>query len=143
MSRFNVRKVAVLGAGVMGAQIAAHLVNVRVPVVLEGGKTEPRFFSQLKVEPTAFGMTHGVTQLAATEEESASRWKTPRSSAMPLPIPRAVLSMTSTPFMPDRRSETTMTFSGPQSSICARRSVMFINDASAKWTSEVLERPKC
>ena len=32
--RFNVRKVAVLGAGVMGAQIAAHLVNVRVPVIL-------------------------------------------------------------------------------------------------------------
>jgi 3-hydroxyacyl-CoA dehydrogenase len=29
-----VKKVAVLGAGVMGAQIAAHLVNVRVPVVL-------------------------------------------------------------------------------------------------------------
>jgi 3-hydroxyacyl-CoA dehydrogenase len=34
MSRFTVRKVAVLGAGVMGAQIAAHLVNVKVPVVL-------------------------------------------------------------------------------------------------------------
>ncbi len=34
MSRFMVKKVAVLGAGVMGAQIAAHLVNVRVPVVL-------------------------------------------------------------------------------------------------------------
>jgi 3-hydroxyacyl-CoA dehydrogenase len=34
MSRFIVRKVAVLGAGVMGAQIAAHLVNVKVPVVL-------------------------------------------------------------------------------------------------------------
>ena len=34
MNRFQVRKVAVLGAGVMGAQIAAHLVNVRVPVVL-------------------------------------------------------------------------------------------------------------
>ncbi|GAC1390354.1 MAG: 3-hydroxyacyl-CoA dehydrogenase/enoyl-CoA hydratase family protein [Variovorax sp.] len=31
---FPVKKVAVLGAGVMGAQIAAHLVNVRVPVVL-------------------------------------------------------------------------------------------------------------
>jgi 3-hydroxyacyl-CoA dehydrogenase len=29
-----IRKVAVLGAGVMGAQIAAHLVNVRVPVLL-------------------------------------------------------------------------------------------------------------
>ena len=34
MSLFNVKKVAVLGAGVMGAQIAAHLMNVRVPVVL-------------------------------------------------------------------------------------------------------------
>src|SRR3954471_13454739 len=34
MSRFQVKKVAVLGAGVMGAQIAAHLVNVQVPVVL-------------------------------------------------------------------------------------------------------------
>ncbi len=45
MNRFQVRKVAVLGAGVMGAQIAAHLVNCKVPVVLfdlpakEGGKT--------------------------------------------------------------------------------------------------------
>jgi 3-hydroxyacyl-CoA dehydrogenase len=34
MTRFPVRKVAVLGAGVMGAQIAAHLVNCKVPVVL-------------------------------------------------------------------------------------------------------------
>ena len=34
MTRFPVRKVAVLGAGVMGAQIAAHLVNVKVPVIL-------------------------------------------------------------------------------------------------------------
>lgn len=34
MTEFKFRKVAVLGAGVMGAQIAAHLINVRVPVVL-------------------------------------------------------------------------------------------------------------
>src|SRR5512137_3014058 len=34
VNRFQVRKVAVLGAGVMGAQIAAHLVNCSVPVVL-------------------------------------------------------------------------------------------------------------
>ena len=34
MTNFIVRKVAVLGAGVMGAQIAAHLVNARVDVVL-------------------------------------------------------------------------------------------------------------
>jgi 3-hydroxyacyl-CoA dehydrogenase len=30
----HIRKVAVLGAGVMGAQIAAHLVNARVPAIL-------------------------------------------------------------------------------------------------------------
>jgi 3-hydroxyacyl-CoA dehydrogenase len=34
LSQFHVRKVAVLGAGVMGAQIAAHLTNAKVPVVL-------------------------------------------------------------------------------------------------------------
>ncbi|MBI2306973.1 MAG: 3-hydroxyacyl-CoA dehydrogenase/enoyl-CoA hydratase family protein [Rhodocyclales bacterium] len=34
MSNFIVKKVAVLGAGVMGAQIAAHLANAEVPVVL-------------------------------------------------------------------------------------------------------------
>ncbi|TCP12096.1 3-hydroxyacyl-CoA dehydrogenase [Crenobacter luteus] len=33
-SKFIVRKVAVLGAGVMGAQIAAHLVNAKVPTIL-------------------------------------------------------------------------------------------------------------
>ena len=30
----NIKKIAVLGAGVMGAQIAAHCVNAKVPVVL-------------------------------------------------------------------------------------------------------------
>ncbi|MEX3548504.1 MAG: 3-hydroxyacyl-CoA dehydrogenase/enoyl-CoA hydratase family protein [Burkholderia sp.] len=34
MSNFIIRKVAVLGAGVMGAQIAAHFVNARLPVLL-------------------------------------------------------------------------------------------------------------
>ena len=34
MSRVTVKQVAVLGAGVMGAQIAAHLVNCQVPVIL-------------------------------------------------------------------------------------------------------------
>ena len=32
--KWVVKKAAVLGAGVMGAQIAAHLANARVPVVL-------------------------------------------------------------------------------------------------------------
>ncbi|MBP7370929.1 MAG: 3-hydroxyacyl-CoA dehydrogenase family protein, partial [Arenimonas sp.] len=34
MSDYRFKKVAVLGAGVMGAQIAAHLANANVPVVL-------------------------------------------------------------------------------------------------------------
>jgi 3-hydroxyacyl-CoA dehydrogenase len=34
MNNFMIRKVAVLGAGVMGAQIAAHCINARVPVLL-------------------------------------------------------------------------------------------------------------
>jgi 3-hydroxyacyl-CoA dehydrogenase len=43
VSKFNVNKVAVLGAGVMGAQIAAHCANANVPVVLFdlAGKDEP------------------------------------------------------------------------------------------------------
>ena len=47
-----------------------------LPVVLEDTRAEPQFFAAVKVEPTAFGMTHGVTQLASTEEQSAERWKT-------------------------------------------------------------------
>jgi len=34
VSNFIVKKVAVLGAGVMGAQIAAHCINAKVPVIL-------------------------------------------------------------------------------------------------------------
>jgi hypothetical protein len=34
MSQLRIRKVAVLGAGVMGAQIAAHLVNANVETLL-------------------------------------------------------------------------------------------------------------
>jgi uncharacterized membrane protein len=45
-----------------------------LPVVLED-KAAPAFSAELKVEPTPFGMAHGVTQLAATEEESAAAWK--------------------------------------------------------------------
>ena len=33
-SRFLVRRAAILGAGVMGAQIAAHLANAGVPTLL-------------------------------------------------------------------------------------------------------------
>jgi uncharacterized membrane protein len=47
-----------------------------LPVVLdEAHAPTPAFFAEMKVEPTPFGMTHGVTQIAATEDESAERWK--------------------------------------------------------------------
>ena len=34
MSKFQVKQVAILGAGVMGAQIAAHLVNANIETLL-------------------------------------------------------------------------------------------------------------
>jgi uncharacterized membrane protein len=47
-----------------------------LPVVFEEGRDAKQpFFAEMKVEPTPFGMTHGVTQLASTEAESAERWK--------------------------------------------------------------------
>ena len=45
MSTLPIRKVAILGAGVMGAQIAAHCINARVPVILydlPGKPDQPR-----------------------------------------------------------------------------------------------------
>ena len=54
MSRFQVKKVAVLGAGVMGAQIAAHLVNVKVPVVLFDLPAKPKDGASATFRP---GMT--------------------------------------------------------------------------------------
>ncbi len=63
-ARFHVRKVAVCGAGVMGAQIAAHCVNAGVPVVLfdlpaqEGDKNgiAKRAIAQLaKLNPAPLG----------------------------------------------------------------------------------------
>ena len=59
MGNFVVRKVAVLGAGVMGAQIAAQLANAQVDVVLFDGIAEGRKSwrdfgrGRLGVEPVA------------------------------------------------------------------------------------------
>ena len=79
MSRFQVKKVAVLGAGVMGAQIAAHLVNVKVPVILfdlpakEGPKNGivTRAIEGLKkLKPAPLGVVEdaGLIQQANYEE---------------------------------------------------------------------------
>ena len=79
MNRFNVRKVAVLGAGVMGAQIAAHLVNCKVPVVLfdlpakEGPKSGIALkaidgLKKLKPAPLGVADDAALIQLANYEE---------------------------------------------------------------------------
>ncbi|HEX2544897.1 MAG TPA: 3-hydroxyacyl-CoA dehydrogenase/enoyl-CoA hydratase family protein [Ramlibacter sp.] len=80
--RFPVKKVAVLGAGVMGAQIAAHLVNVKVPVVLfdlparEGAKNGvvTRAVENLKkLKPSPLGVPEdaALIQQANYEEHMA------------------------------------------------------------------------
>ena len=82
MSNFIVKKVAVLGAGVMGAQIAAHLVNARVPVVLfdlpakEGPKNgiSLRAIENLKkLSPAPLGIKDeaGLIQTANYEDDLA------------------------------------------------------------------------
>ena len=85
MSRFQVKKVAVLGAGVMGAQIAAHLVNVKVPVVLfdlpakEGAKNGivTRAVENLKkLKPAPLGVAEDAALIQqANYEEHMDRLK--------------------------------------------------------------------
>ncbi|MDZ7855102.1 3-hydroxyacyl-CoA dehydrogenase/enoyl-CoA hydratase family protein [Sphaerotilus sp.] len=78
MSRFNVRQVAVLGAGVMGAQIAAHLVNVKVPVVLfdlpakEGPKSaiaQKAIDNLKKLKPSPLGVAEDAARIRAANYE--------------------------------------------------------------------------
>jgi 3-hydroxyacyl-CoA dehydrogenase len=78
MSRFNVRQVAVLGAGVMGAQIAAHLVNVQVPVILfdlpakEGPKSavaQKAIDNLKKLKPAPLGVPEDASRIRAANYE--------------------------------------------------------------------------
>jgi 3-hydroxyacyl-CoA dehydrogenase len=78
MSRFNVRQVAVLGAGVMGAQIAAHLVNVQVPVILfdlpakEGPKSaiaQKAIDNLKKLKPAPLGVADDAARIRAANYE--------------------------------------------------------------------------
>ena len=50
-SSLRIRKAAVLGAGVMGAQIAAHLVNAGVDTVLFDGLRSSRRAFRLGYQP--------------------------------------------------------------------------------------------
>jgi len=65
-----------------------------LPVVLEdrpaGGESEAkRFFANVSVELTPFGRSHAVTQLAATEAESAERWAALPALSIVNPVTRA------------------------------------------------------
>lgn len=79
MSNLIIRKVAVLGAGVMGAQIAAHLVNAKVPVVLfdlpakEGSKNgivEKALANLKKLSPAPFGDASHADYVEAANYET-------------------------------------------------------------------------
>ena len=78
MSRFQVKKVAVLGAGVMGAQIAAHLVNVKVPVVLfdlpakegpKNGIVTKAIEGLKKLKPAPLGVVEDASLIQAANYE--------------------------------------------------------------------------
>ena len=79
MNNFIVRKVAVLGAGVMGAQIAAHCANANVPVVLfdlpakEGdpnGVVKKALDGLKKLEPTPFAAKDRVAYIDAANYDT-------------------------------------------------------------------------
>lgn len=64
MSKFKFRKVAVLGAGVMGSQIAAHCANAQVPVIVfdlpdkkgpKNGIVDRAIHSLTKMKPAPLG----------------------------------------------------------------------------------------
>ena len=70
--RFPIRQVAVLGAGVMGAQIAAHCINARVPVILfdlpakEGPSNaiaDKAVANLKKLSPAPFGLAEDAAQI--------------------------------------------------------------------------------
>ncbi len=78
MNRFPIRKVAVLGAGVMGAQIAAHLVNCNVPVVLfdlpakegpKNGIVTKAIDNLKKLKPAPLGVPEDAARIQAANYE--------------------------------------------------------------------------
>lgn len=77
-NRFGVKKVAVLGAGVMGAQIAAYLVNVKVPVVLfdlpakegpKNGIVTKAIDNLKKLKPSPLGVAEDAVLIQAANYE--------------------------------------------------------------------------
>lgn len=74
MEKFNIRKVAVLGAGVMGAQIAAHLTNANVKAILfdlpakegpKNGIVTKAIDGMVKLSPAPFAAAHRASLIQA------------------------------------------------------------------------------
>ncbi len=74
MSQLHIRKVAVLGAGVMGAQIAAHLTNANVETILfdlpakegpKNGVVTKSIAAMLKMSPDPFAVKSKSAQITA------------------------------------------------------------------------------
>ncbi len=84
MSRFTVKQVAVLGAGVMGAQIAAHLVNCKVPVILfdlpdqksadKNGIAARAIANLKKLKPSPLGVAEDADLIQPANYEEHSDW---------------------------------------------------------------------
>ncbi|MEP7155985.1 MAG: 3-hydroxyacyl-CoA dehydrogenase/enoyl-CoA hydratase family protein [Betaproteobacteria bacterium] len=83
MSNFHIKKVAVLGAGVMGAQIAAHLTNANVKCVLfdlaakEGPKNGivlKALDGLAKLQPAPFASKARATQITPANYDENLEW---------------------------------------------------------------------
>ncbi|MBI3716786.1 MAG: 3-hydroxyacyl-CoA dehydrogenase/enoyl-CoA hydratase family protein [Betaproteobacteria bacterium] len=83
MSNFHIRKVAVLGAGVMGAQIAAHLTNANVRTILfdlpakeglKNGVVTKAIDGMLKLSPDPFAAKGRAAQITAANYDENLEW---------------------------------------------------------------------
>ena len=83
MSNFHIKKVAILGAGVMGAQIAAHLTNANVKSILfdlpakEGPKNGivlKAIDAMAKLQPAPFAATARASQITPANYDDNLQW---------------------------------------------------------------------
>ena len=83
MSNFHIKKVAILGAGVMGAQIAAHLTNANVKSILfdlpakEGPKNGivlKSIDAMSKLQPAPFAAKVRATQITPANYDDNLQW---------------------------------------------------------------------
>ncbi len=83
MSNFHIKKVAVLGAGVMGAQIAAHLTNANVKCILfelaakegpKNGIVTKAIDGMLKLQPDPFAVKSRASQITPANYDENLEW---------------------------------------------------------------------